>query len=128
MRPARRIVLTRQQFHDGRLSLSVGANQRDALADPDGEVQPIEHQPVVPGIGERHVLEDDAATHRAGGRNSVGLGPDRRLHLEEVDEVRQEERLVGDVGERGEERLNAAVGPGERSGQELQVAPAHRRR
>ena len=54
-----------------------------------------------------------------------GLGPDRRLHLEEVDEVREEERLVGDVGERGEERLNAAVGPSERSGQELQVAPAH---
>ena len=53
-----------------------------------------------------------------------GLGTDRRLHLEELDEVRQEQRLVGDVRERGEERLDAAVRPDERSGEELQVAPA----
>ena len=60
--PGGRIVLTRQQFHDRRLALSVGANQRDALAEPDTQVQPIEHQPVVPGIGERDVVEHDAVS------------------------------------------------------------------
>ena len=53
-----------------------------------------------------------------------GLEPSVGRHGEEFDKVGQEQRLVGDVGNVGEERLNGAAGAGDGARQELQRAPA----
>ena len=75
-------------------------------------------------VGERHILEFESLPNRPRRDQRAGLRLDRRLHGEEVHQVRHEQRLVRNAGERGEHRLNVRAGPGDRAGQKRQLADA----
>ena len=55
----------------------------------------------------------------------MALGLERTVGwtLEELDQIRQEQRLVGDAGEGREDRLDIAARAADGAGQELQCAP-----
>ena len=70
------IVEARDELDDGGFALTVFADECDALAGLDGEVEVFEDAAVGAGIGEGNVAELEAATDRSGRGQGVGF----RLH------------------------------------------------
>ncbi len=92
------VVEAGDELDDGGFALSVFADEGNALAGGEGEAEVSENGAVGAGVGEGDVAELEAALDGLGRGQAVGVGAYRRLHVEEGDEVGEEECLVGDAG------------------------------
>ena len=62
------------------------------------------------GIGKRNVAELEAAHDGPRRRKRIRLGADGRLHLEERQQVGEEQRLIGNARQRREDLLDVGAG------------------
>src|SRR5664279_1809749 len=79
-------------------------------------------------VGEPHLAEFKSLADRARRREGVRRRTNGWLHGEEVEQVFQEDCLLGDVVEAGEDLLNVGSGPIERPRQEGETAERNRAR
>ena len=125
-----RVVKPRDQLDDSGLTLAVLADERDALARPQVEVEVAQHGAVRARVGERHVAELEALADRRRRVKAAGVRVHGRLHLKEGDQVGEEERLVGDAGDGREDLLQVGArllnGCGEKRELADAVTAAHR--
>ena len=93
-----RVIEPRNQLHNRGLALPVFADHGHAFAGMQAEVQPLENHAAGTRITKRHVAELEPLLDGPRRGQRVGLGSDRRLHLEEGQQVGEEQGLVGDTG------------------------------
>src|SRR3954471_12504050 len=123
-----RIVQPTQELHERRLPGAVQSDEGDALARPQLEVDVPNGPPLAPGIREADVLEDEALRDWSRHRRRTRSRGDRRLHLEEGEEVLEVQRLLGDRAHTEEQVLNRAAAAREGAGEEGQRADGDRAR
>ena len=116
------IVETGDEFDDGGLALTVFADEGDSFSGREGEVEVLENGSVGTGIGEGDVAELEAASDWIWSGKAVGFREDGWLHVEEGDEVGEEERLIGDAGGSGEDLLEVGAGLLNGGGEESELA------
>ncbi len=119
-----RIVEAGNELDDGSLSLAVFADQRDALAGTESEVEVAEDAPLRAGIVEGDVAKFEAAHDGLGSGKSVHLRFDARLHFKEGQQVGEEQGLVGNAGCGGEGLLNIRHGLHDGGGDQGKIADA----
>ena len=85
-RPAVDVVEARQQADDGGLAGAGRAHERDALARLDREADVAEHAVLVL-VGERHVLERDAAAHRRAAGSAARASPRAARRVEQREDA-----------------------------------------
>ena len=85
------------------------------------------HRPAIAaGIAEADVLEDEALADGSRHRGRARGRADRRLHLEEVEQVFQVEALLVDVARAEQQALDQVAAARERGGEEGQRAERDR--
>src|ERR1035437_1380570 len=82
----------------------------------------LDYPTVAARIGERHVAELKSLANRAGCRDGVRRRTNGGLHGEKLEEVLQEDRLLGNVVEAGEDLLDVGSRSGEGPRQEGKAA------
>ena len=85
-----RVVEPGDQFDDGRLALSVLADQREPLFGMQLEIDLVQNSTRVSRITERNIPEFNSAHDRPRRRQGVGLGLDGRFHFEECQQICEE--------------------------------------
>src|SRR5207248_1083213 len=103
------IVEPGNQLDNGGFALAVLADQSDPLTGTKLEVEAIEHQARAAGIAEGNVAELEAAHDRARSRQGIRLGANGWLHVEEGQQVGEEQSLIGNAGQGGENLLTVAA-------------------
>src|ERR1039458_1254667 len=93
-----------------------------------GKTNVLDHHAVAARVGEPHVAEFKSLADRTRRRDGVRRRTNGGLHGEEVEQVFQEDRLLGNVVEPGENLLDVGPGPIERSRQEGETAERNRTR
>src|SRR6185437_6819822 len=88
--PLRRIVQPRNQLHHSRLALAVLADQRNPLSRRKREVEVVEYGTIRSRIGKRDIAKLKTAPYRHWHLLAIGIRVDRRLHLEERDQIGEE--------------------------------------
>src|SRR6185312_13571134 len=104
------VVKACDELDDGGLALAVFADERDALARAEREVEVLEDAARSSGIGEGDVAKLETFNDGAWSGESIGLGLHRGLHFKECDQVGEEEGLIGDAGSSGEGLLKIRLG------------------
>ena len=99
-------------------AFAVFADQCDTLTRMQMEVQIIQHQARTSLVAERNIAKFESVLDRPRRRQCVRLGLDCRLHREESQQIREEQRLVCNAGKRGENLLNVGAGLHDRAGEE----------
>src|SRR6202044_3437154 len=94
--------------------------QGNPLARAEREVQVAQNAALAAGIGKRNVTELKAAHDRPWRWKRIGFGPDRGLHLEEREQIGEEQRLIGHPRQGGEYLLNVTAGLKNRSREQSQ--------
>ena len=108
--PSVGIVEPGDQLDDGGLALAVFADQRDPLAGRESEVEVAQDPARGAGIGEGDIAKLKAAADRTAVSGAPsGLDSTRGFHLEEGQQIGEEERLVGNA-RRGREHLLQIAG------------------
>src|SRR6266536_303724 len=87
-----------------------------------GKVNVLHDEAIAARVGEGDVAEFEALAEGAGGRDGVGRGRDGGLHRKEIEEVFEEDGLLGNVVEAGEDLLDVGAGAVEGSGEERKAA------
>ena len=118
-----RIIQACDELDDRSLSLAVLANEGDSLAWVDLQIEMVKNSPGTSRIRKRYVFEGESLSNRPWCRNGVRFGADRRLHFEELDQIGQEQGLVGDTREGREDRLDVAARSANRARKELKSSP-----
>src|SRR5437868_8288356 len=90
------IVQATEQLDERRFAGAVEPNESNALSRPEGQRNMPNGPPITTRIGESDVLEHEAVANRAWHGRRPGASPDRRLHLEEREQILEVERLLGD--------------------------------
>src|SRR5205085_230028 len=103
------IVEPGNELDDGGLALAVLTDQGHPLTGTKLEVQAIKHQARAAGIAEGNIAELEAAHDGARSRQGIRLGANGWLHVEEGQQVGEEQSLIGNAGKGGENLLNVAA-------------------
>src|SRR5690348_3236003 len=99
------IVQPRNQLHYGGFSLPVLANQRNALAGGQREIEIVQHRSRRSRIGEGDVAKFKSLPDRHWNLEPVRLGANGRLHVKERNQVCKKKCLVCNAGEGREDLL-----------------------
>src|SRR5204863_9363915 len=113
-----RVVEAREELRDRRLPRAVLADERDALSRRDREAHVPDRPPVAARILKADVFEQEAAANWPGHAEGARLRTDRRLHLEEDEQILQVETLLVDVARREEKSLDEVAAARECRGEE----------
>src|SRR5579875_216776 len=122
------LVQPGQELHDGGFALAIFSDQSDPFRRANREVDVLQNQPRVARVSERYVTELQSSLDGARHGQCVRLGNDPGFHLEELEQIRHEQSLIGDAGERGEELLDIRARAGNSSSQKHQRADGQRPR
>src|SRR5690242_7252207 len=90
-----------------------------------GKVNVLHYQTGAAGVGERHVAKLKAPAEGAGRREGIRRSSDRRLHREEIKQVFEEDSLLRNVVEPGENLLDIRPRAVEGAGQKREAAKGH---
>src|SRR5262249_37265141 len=108
------------------LASAVFTNEGDPLTWRQAEAD-VAHRPAVAArILKADVFKDEALAYRLRHFESLRWRGDRRLHLEEVEEVFQVERLLRDLASANQQRVYPVGAARKRAGQKGQRADADR--
>src|SRR4029077_5600358 len=109
-------------LNNGGFALTVLADKCHALRRMQMKIQVIDDSTLIPRILEADVTKFKSLPDRAGSRQRVRFGLNCGLHIEERQQVGQEQSLVRDSGEGREHLLNSAAGLHDRRDQEVKGA------
>src|SRR5436305_782862 len=97
------------------LVLATSVKRRTKLVDTDQsntfpgikvKIQPVQHNPIGARIDKGNVAKFEPLLNRTRRSKRIRLRLNRRLHLEESQQISEEQRLVGYAGESREDLLN----------------------
>src|SRR5580658_3954155 len=100
--PLRRVIKASEEFDNGGLALAVFTDQRDSLLGVKMKVESLQHQTRASRIPEGNIAKFEPASNGPWRGQGVRLRRNLGLHLEEGDQISQEQCLVSNGGERGE--------------------------
>src|SRR5664279_1645096 len=89
------IVEAGNEFDDRGLALTIFTDQGDPFSGAKREIEVTEDATAGSGIGKGDISELKAMRYRVRRQDTAGLGFDPRFHLEEGNEVGEEEGLIG---------------------------------
>src|SRR5690349_9305804 len=90
-----------------------------------GKINVLHDHSAAAGVRERDIAKLETLAERPRRRNRVRRGPDGRLHREEIEKVFEEDSLLGNVVEAGENLLDIGARAVEGAGQEGEAAEGH---